>query len=197
MKTKGEAGMTKIAIVSGSPVPESRLHGLTQYSQAMLESCGFEVDTIWVSELPAAELLRVNWDCPQIRQSLSLIEQAAAVILASPVYKAAYSGILKTYLDLLPQKGLSGKIVLPLFIGGTIAHLLSIDYALKPVVAALGGTHILPGVYAVDQWVKRLDGGGFELTAELKQRLDESLKQLTDELLLRKTSRDLESAPER
>lgn len=36
------------------------------------------------------------------------------VILATPVYKAAYSGLLKTFLDLLPQGGLRDKVVLPI-----------------------------------------------------------------------------------
>ena len=73
-------------------------------------------------------------------------------------------------------------MVLPLFIGGTIAHLLAIDYALKPVVNALGGTNILGGVFAVDQWVSRTEHGGFELTEELKDRIDASISELTLEL---------------
>ncbi|MNI70021.1 FMN reductase (NADPH) [compost metagenome] len=61
---------------------------------------------------------------------------------------------------------------LPLVIGGSIAHLLAIDYALKPVLTALGGRHILGGVYAVDQGIERLDGDKYVLSAEITTRLD-------------------------
>ncbi len=72
--------------------------------------------------------------------------------------------------------------MLPLFIGGTIAHLLAVDYALKPVISALGGTHILSGVFAVDQWITRLELGGYDLTEQLRERLDDALNELQSEL---------------
>lgn len=74
------------------------------------------------------------------------------VVIASPVYKASYTGILKAFLDLLPQTGLKGKVTLPLFIGGTIAHLLSLDYTLKPLLSVLGSRNIVGGVFTIDQW---------------------------------------------
>jgi FMN reductase len=49
------------------------------------------------------------------------------------VYKAAYSGLLKTLLDLLPQCALAGKVVLPVVTCGSPAHVLAIDYALRPL----------------------------------------------------------------
>jgi FMN reductase len=175
--------MARIAIVSGSPTAGSRLHGLTTYAETRLRSSGWDVDTIYVADLPAADLLHAHFNSPEITAALDVIRQADAVVLASPVYKASYSGVLKTFLDLIPQKGLEGKIVLPLFIGGTIAHLLAIDYALKPVVAALGGTNILGGVYAVDKWVVRGEDGAFDLADELTERLNDSLDRLNGELL--------------
>src|SRR5256885_12419558 len=42
-----------------------------------------------------------------------------SVVVATPIYKASYSGVLKSFLDLLPQFGLAGKVVLPLATGGT------------------------------------------------------------------------------
>jgi len=170
--------MSKIVLIAGSPTHGSRLFGLTQYATDHLALSGYEVDVVSAAELPAEDLLRANINSSAIQQALATIAQADAVIIASPVYKAAYSGALKTILDLVPQKGFQGKVVLPLFIGGTIAHLLAIDYALKPVVAALGGTNILTGVFAVDQWVSRTEHGGFELTEELKDRIDASVSEL-------------------
>ncbi|MNJ38984.1 FMN reductase (NADPH) [compost metagenome] len=97
------------------------------------------------------------------------------------MYKASYTGVLKTFLDLVPQKGLAGKIILPLFIGGSLAHLLSIDYSLKPVLSSLGARHILGGVYAVDAYIARTEQGGFEISEELITRLEENVAELAEE----------------
>lgn len=109
-----------------------------------------------------------------------MVAAADGVIVASPVYKASYTGILKTYLDLLPQDGLRNKAVLPLMSGGTFGHLLAIDYGMKPVLNSLGARHILGGVYALDtqlEWQDK-DAGTFRIAEEIKLRLDKATKDL-------------------
>ncbi|MGN8771729.1 NADPH-dependent FMN reductase [Paenibacillus barengoltzii] len=174
--------MSKIVILAGSPTLGSRLFGLTDYVQDKLKEAGHSISWFSAAELPAEDLLRANFNSEVVKELNAAVEAADAVIIASPVYKASYSGALKTILDLIPQKGLQGKVVLPLFIGGTIAHLLAVDYALKPVVAALGGTHILSGVFAVDQWVSRLENGGFALEEQLRERMNEAVRELNRDL---------------
>jgi FMN reductase len=174
--------MSKVVIISGTPAKVSRLNGVTEYAVKELVEAGASVEWIHVADLPAEDLIRARFDSPSIMQANALVEQADAVIIASPVYKASYTGVLKTYLDLLPQKGLSGKIVLPLFIGGSIAHLLAVDYALKPVLSVLGAQHLLGGVYAVDNWVTRNEQGGYDLSVELAVRLEQAIKELVEEI---------------
>lgn len=55
---------------------------------------------------------------------------------------------------------------------------------MKPVINALGGRHILGGVYAVDQWVERLPDGAYGLSEELVARLERSVKELNELLKL-------------
>ncbi|OPA81065.1 FMN reductase (NADPH) [Paenibacillus selenitireducens] len=179
--------MAKVVIISGSPTPTSRLNALMERSQSYLQQQGFEVNTITVASLPAEDLIKANWNSEEIQAAIKLVDEAEGVILASPVYKAAYTGVLKVFLDLLPQKGLEGKLVLPLFVGGSMAHLLSIDYALKPIVSALSGKHILSGVYAVDAWIQRLEEGGYSMSEELEERLARTLKEFETVLAWRKT----------
>lgn len=71
--------------------------------------------------------------------------------------------------DLPPKRALEHKVVLPLLIGGSIAHLLAVEYALKPVLSVLGARIQLAGVYAVDQWIVRAEDGGYDL--KLVERL--------------------------
>ncbi|GCL70635.1 FMN reductase (NADPH) [Paenibacillus naphthalenovorans] len=172
----------KIAIIVGSPNKVSRLNGLTRFVEEKLQASGnVQLNWVQVTELPPDDLIYARFDSQDVRLANGKVQEADAVIVASPVYKASYTGVLKTYLDLLPQGALEGKIVLPLFIGGTISHLLSIDYALKPVLAALGARHVLGGVFAVDSWVTKTEQGGYELEEELKSRLENSVAELIRE----------------
>ncbi|MGG1600794.1 MULTISPECIES: NADPH-dependent FMN reductase [Paenibacillus] len=172
----------KIAIIVGSPNKVSRLNGLTRFVEEKLQASGnVQLNWVQVTELPPDDLIYARFDSQDVRLANEKVQEADAVIVASPVYKASYTGVLKTYLDLLPQGALEGKIVLPLFIGGTISHLLSIDYALKPVLAALGARHVLGGVFAVDSWVTKTEQGGYELEEELKSRLENSVAELIRE----------------
>src|SRR5690606_24241729 len=96
----------------------------------------------------------------------------------SPVYKASYTGLLKLFLDVLPQHVLNDKWVAPVFIGGTIAHLLSVEFAFKPVAAALGARRFAPAVYAVDLQVTRAErngGAGFGPEEEPQARAEARL----------------------
>lgn len=174
--------MSKIVIIAGSPNPKSRLNGLLEHVEKRWKDAGIGIETVRVAELPAEALLHADFADPAILRALASVEGADAAVIAGPVYKASFSGLLKSFLDLLPQAGLKGKVTLPLFIGGTISHFLSVDYALKPVISALGGRHVLGGVYAVDQWVERAADGGFALAGELQERLDRAADELAEEL---------------
>lgn len=130
--------------------------------------------------ISAEDLVFGRYDSPNLEHPKALLAKADAVIIATPIYKAAYTGLLKAFLDLLPQKALLGKVVLPIATGGTLAHLLAIDYALKPVLSELGARHLLGGVYAVDKQIQWLGDGKAQLDEEIDQRLKHSLHDLVE-----------------
>lgn len=173
--------MAKIVVINGTPSLVSRINAVIEHAEADLVRRGFEVDRINVAELPPEDLIHTKFESEAIVKANGLVAEADAVIVVSPVYKASYTGVLKTFLDLVPQKGLAGKVILPLFMGGSLAHLLSIDYALKPVLSVLGARYILSGVYAVDSQVVRDDQGQVNVAEELKLRLDAALEELAEE----------------
>jgi FMN reductase len=174
--------MAKVVIISGSPTPTSRLHGVIEVAKSELQQAGLEVDWIKVRDLPAEDLLYAKFDSEAIVNASKLVAEADAVFVATPVYKASYTGVLKAFLDLLPQKGLERKIVLPLAVGGTYAHLLAIDYALKPVLSVLGAQYILQGVYVLDKQVTWGDQGQAILDDEISSRLNESILEFIQEI---------------
>jgi len=118
-----------------------------------LAAQGHQVVPLDVRSLPAEALLGADPSHPAILRVAELLERADGVVIGTPVYKAAYSGVLKALLDLLPQYALTGKAVLPLATGGSPAHVLAVDYALRPVLTSMGADHVLPGWFVVDKHI--------------------------------------------
>jgi FMN reductase len=170
--------MTNILAIAGSPSHPSRTYAILEYAaQILSQQKDLPTNIISVRDLPAEDLAYGRYDSAALQQPKALLEKASGVIIATPIYKAAYTGVLKAFLDLLPQKALTGKVVLPIATGGTIAHLLSVEYALKPVLSELGARHILSTVYAVDKQIQIQPDGRVQLDEEINQRLQDVLKE--------------------
>jgi len=164
--------MSLIVTITGSASASSRTGKLTAAVGATLAADGFEVRAIDVRALPAEDLLHARFEAPAIRDALAVVERAVGVVVSTPIYKASYSGILKAFLDLLPQFGLAGKVVLPLATGGTLAHVLAIDYALRPVLMSLGAPQVVEGLLVIDKTLEIDDAGVPRLPPEVRTRLD-------------------------
>lgn len=163
--------MTKIVIINGTNSGKSRVNAVQHYINQKVT----DVSSIEVYKLPAHALVAADYTNEEIIAANEKVEKADVIIVLTPVYKAAYSGILKTYLDLIPQKGLQGKVVLPIAVGGSVHHLLAIEYALKPILSALGATNILQGIYIIDKDIERIQSN-FLLQENVRARIDEQLK---------------------
>lgn len=166
-----------ILTLSGSPSATSKSHRILHQLGEQLSQQGLEVDTLDVRELPPEALIKADYSHPSIQRATDQVARATALIIATPIYKAAYSGVLKTFLDLLPQDGLTGKTILPLATGGSMAHALALDYALKPVLSSLGARHLLASIHIVDSQVRVLEDR-VELEDEIAQRVEEGLSSL-------------------
>jgi len=182
--------MSYIVTISGSPAAQSRSAHLLGAAEALLRDSGLTVRRINVRDLPATPLLHADAAHPALRAAVELVDNAQAVVIASPVYKVSFSGLLKTFLDLLPQTGLAGKIVLPIATGGSLAHLLALDYALKPVLSSLGARHVVSNIFGTDREVPWSESGGYTLNEEIAARLALSVDQLRQALAEQSELRD-------
>jgi FMN reductase len=160
-----------IVILTGSPTRPSRTVGLAQVVEQRLLREGFRVRTLHVRDLPAQALLHAEFNDPAIKEAIAVVEQADGVIVASPVYKAAYSGALKAFIDLFPQFGLRGKVVFPLLTGGTLAHVLALDYAVRPMLQSLDPRLVVGGLFVLDKAIE-LSEAGVKLDPEVAARLE-------------------------
>ncbi len=173
-----------VLLIAGSPSERSRTAALLEATGQRLESRGVQVKRLRVRDLNPQALLLADFGHPSVLAAQELVAQASVLVVATPVYKAAYSGILKVFLDLLPQTALKGKTVLPLATGGSPHHMLALDYALRPVLQSLVAKHILPGIYATDAQVIVTPEGGYQVAEDIGARLDEAVDTLVVENLI-------------
>ena len=136
----------KTAVVVGNPQPRSRTY--TAATALAKELTGSDPDLV-VDLVDISGTLFDRAD-PTVA---SLVEQVAAsdlVVVASPTYKAAYTGLLKAFLDRFPGGGLSGVVAVPFMLGAGPGHALAVETSLRPVLTELGATVPVRGLYVVD-----------------------------------------------
>jgi len=170
-----------VLLIAGSPSERSRSAALLNRVGQQLTRRGVQVESLLIRDLSPQALLLADFNHPSVVAATRQVESAQAIVVATPVYKAAYSGVLKVLLDLLPQTALKGKTVLPLATGGSPNHMLALDYALRPVLQSLGARHILPGVYATDAQVTLTPEEAYLIQPDIEARLDEAAATLVAE----------------
>lgn len=166
----------QVLSLAGSPSLNSRSAALLGYASRWLEAREIEVIRWQVRDFPAEALLYGEFGSPAVQRLVEQLAESDGLLVATPIYKASFAGVLKTLLDLLPERALDGKVVLPLATGGSLAHLLALDYALKPVLGALKAQELLQGVYAEDSQIAR-DQQCAVLSQPLRARLESALDQ--------------------
>ncbi len=85
------------------------------------------------------------------------VAAAGIAIFASPTYKAAYTGMLKAFLDRYGSNGLAGTVAVPVMTGGWAGHLLAVEVHLRPVLVELGATVPARGLYVTEPEFPALD----------------------------------------
>ena len=134
-------------VVAGNPKPESRtLDAATRLAEALTgHAPDHVIDVIGLG----AGLL--GWGDDAVASAVSAAAASDLVVVASPTFKATYTGVLKLFLDQFATgDGLRDVTAVPLMLGGGTAHALAPDLLLKPVLVELGATCPAPGLYLLD-----------------------------------------------
>ena len=101
-----------------------------------------------LAELDANALLGRRPD-PRVQEALSLVECARILVASTPVYRATYTGLLKIFFDLFPQRALAGKVALGIASGAAPPHRVVIDQGLRPLFESVEA-RVVEGIYATD-----------------------------------------------
>lgn len=127
-----------VVAVSGNPRPGSRTLLAARAAAgrvAALLGGSPEVATVDLAEIAGELLTPVH---PAADAALARLAAADVAVVATPVYKASYTGLLKAFLDLYGPDGLAGVVVVPLVVSGNPAHALVGEVHLRPVLVELG-----------------------------------------------------------
>jgi len=172
--------MTMILGIAGSPTAPSRSTAVVRTMLGNLEQRGYQIELLAVRDLDADELLKARWDGATIKAAIQQVSKADGIIIATPIYKAAYTGILKAFLDLLPRQAFKDKVILPMATAGSLLHKLALDYALNPVLSELGSEVIVRSLYLTDPQIAYDDN---EAITRMDPEADERIRRATTEFI--------------
>lgn len=135
-----------ITVVVGNPKPRSRTWAAAhRLAEGLGAAASASIDVV---DLGPALL---GWGDPDVKDAVGRVAASDVVIVASPTFKATYTGLLKLFLDQLAgSTGLQGVVAVPLQLGGGPEHALSPELHLKPVLVELGATVPAPALYLID-----------------------------------------------
>jgi FMN reductase len=146
------APFSVVALSGSLHAPSKSTALLGAITTAIAERADVDVHLIEISELAAGlgpALRRGQLPAP-VEAELQRIESADLLVVASPVYRASYTGLFKHLFDLVGQGALKDTPVLVAASGGSERHALVIEHQLKPLFAFFEAAVLPLGVYAKD-----------------------------------------------
>jgi FMN reductase len=144
--------MTTLTVVeAGLGTPSSTQLLATRLAEAVQRLVpDLEVRTVRLRDVARdiADNLVTGFPGARLREAVESVVGADAVIAVTPTFNASYSGLFKSFVDVLEPDSLAGKPVLIAATGGTERHSLVLDHALRPLFAYLRAIVVPTGVYA-------------------------------------------------
>lgn len=136
----------RTAVVVGNLKPASRTLAAAELLAERLTGAPPDVVVDVVTLGPGL----LAWGDPAVSAAIEAVRSCEVLIVASPTYKATFTGVVKLFLDLVPANGLDGVTAFALMLGAGPAHALAPELQLKPVLVELGALCPSPGLYLLD-----------------------------------------------
>ncbi|MFE2076515.1 FMN reductase [Streptomyces misionensis] len=167
--------MKLVVVSAGLSVPSSTRLLADRLAAAVVRRADAEVDVqvIEVRDLAVeiAHHLTNGFPGQALAVAQDAVTGADGLIVVTPVFSASYSGLFKSFFDVLDKDALTGKPVLLAATGGTARHSLVLDHALRPLFSYLKAVAVPTGVYAASEdWgaeglAQRIERAGRELAS--------------------------------
>jgi FMN reductase len=139
--------LERTTVLVGNPKARSRT------SAAAAEVAAFVADRLGATpetttiELPDLGPGLLGWGDPAVAAAVAAVTGADLLIVASPTYKATYTGLLKLFLDQIAADDLAGVVTVPVMVGAGATHALAVETHLRPVLVELGAVMPAHGLY--------------------------------------------------
>jgi FMN reductase len=149
----------RIVSVVGNPKAASRTRQVAEAVAGRvatsLAASGFETaaEVIEVGELGAGLL---GWGDPTVGAALATIRAADVLVIATPTYKATYTGLLKLLLDQIGGGELAGLPAIPVQVAAAPQHALAVEVHLRPVLVEIGAACPTTGLFVLDSALAEL-----------------------------------------
>ncbi|MCD9199544.1 FMN reductase [Aeromicrobium wangtongii] len=144
--------MTHIVVISsGLSDPSSTRMLADRLAESIHRQSGdVSVETVSLRELAheITDAMLAGFAPPRLQDVLDKVVAADGLVVVTPIFKASYPGLFKSFIDVLDADALIGKPVLLAASGGTARHSLAIDHTLRPLFAYLQALVVPTGVFA-------------------------------------------------
>lgn len=163
--------MKIVTISAGLSNPSSTRLLADRLGHATISQTGASLETIELRELahPLADNLVTGFASGDLAAAIEKVREADALIVVTPVFSASYSGLFKTFFDVLEPGMLEGKPVLMAATAGTARHSLVLEHALRPLFSYLKAIPVPTAVFAA------MEDFGDTYAGALQARIDRAV----------------------
>ncbi|MEU6781623.1 FMN reductase [Nonomuraea angiospora] len=182
----------KLAVVTaGLTQPSSSRLLADRLAEAVTRQAPAEVRVIELRDLAVdiANNFVTGFPNARLRAAIEAVTEADGLIAVTPIFSGSYSGLFKSFFDVIENGALAGKPVLIAATGGTARHSLALEHALRPLFAYLRAIVLPTAVYAASEdW----GGAADAFTDGLGPRIARAAEELADLLLHRSPKAEAE-----
>ncbi|GAA2209379.1 NAD(P)H-dependent oxidoreductase [Nonomuraea monospora] len=176
--------MKLVVVTAGLTQPSSTRLLADRLAEAVAQRAEVEVRVVELRDLAVdiAGNFVTGFPNTRLREVTEAVTGADGLIVVTPIFSGSYSGLFKSFFDVLDNTALTGKPVLIAATGGTPRHSLALEHALRPLFAYLRAVVVPTAVYAAaEDW----GGGRDTFTDGLGERVARAAQELADLLLHR------------
>jgi FMN reductase len=149
---------TKIGVVVGNPKPQSRTRLVAEaVARAAAETARLPHPEHFVVDLADLGPRLFDWSDLAVKAAVAEVARCPLAIVASPTYKASYTGLLKAFLDWFTTTGMSKVTVVPVMVGAGAHHALAVEVHLRPVLVEIGASVPTRGLFVLESDLDDLD----------------------------------------
>lgn len=148
---------TQVVVLVGNPKPMSRTRIVAEEVARQCETALDRTVDRTVIDLADVAPRLFDWGDVDVAQLNAVVAAADLAVVASPTYKATYTGLLKAFLDRYGEKGLAGVVAVPVMMGAGPSHSLAPEVGLRQLLVELGASVPTSSLYVMEDQLDSID----------------------------------------